>query len=216
MKNHNLTKTLTRFALIVALALATLPACSKEHDLKHPTTPTKTITDFEPRKFIKNARSTEEFDINKDGKYDQIYYYDKNKKLFLISRDLNFDGLIDVYEIYENDQHTQSILDLNYDGVFDLVNYYENEKLTKKHISADFNATSYAIQYFDQNGELVKMEKDTNADRKIDTWEHYRPGQEKPYKIELDTNADTIPDKIENLDEPPEEIPQTQTTPDTQ
>ena len=68
------------------------------------------------------------------------------------------------------------------------------EKFTPKKVEVDSNYDGVIdrIEYYDKNGQISRVESDTNFDGKYDEWVHYRNG--KVIKAEKDTNGDGKPD----------------------
>lgn len=111
-------------------------------------------------------------DINNDGYPDQVKYFDpETKELRYITRDLNFDHLIDVYEYYKNGELVKDEVDLDYDGKIDLVSEYSDGVATKQHYSINFEGVLSGTYSFDADGNLIRVERDTDGDGKMDTFE---------------------------------------------
>jgi hypothetical protein len=70
----------------------------------------------------------------------------------------------------------------------------QEEKLIPKKVELDsnFDGVVDRIEYYDDNGEVTRVESDTNYDGRYDEWVYYENG--KVVKAEKDTNSDGSPD----------------------
>ena len=138
------------------------------------------------------------FDNNGDGVADVIKtieeYPDPDDPAVTLRRtrkmemDVNSDGKINVIRDYD-DAGTlkQEASDTNLDGFTELVAYYETGKLVKKeHLDPKTNAILDHRYY--ANDQLLRLERDTNNDGKIDYWEYYTEGRLE--RIGRDFNGD--------------------------
>src|SRR6476620_9319165 len=71
-----------------------------------------------------------ETDLNLDGKFDMIVYYDKGKRV-RDEIDTNFDQRADVWKYYEDGKLVRIEFDKNTDGKIDEWDYYEGGKLDR-------------------------------------------------------------------------------------
>jgi hypothetical protein len=82
------------------------------------------------------------------------------------------------------------VSDLNHDGKPDMWEYYNADGTLRRREGAyDSTDAVSEVQYY-QDGKLVRRERDTNGQRKIDTWDTYDPNTGKLVKRERDTNGD--------------------------
>lgn len=165
----------------IALMVISAYGCNKDKE------ETKTAAE-ETGKLTRKELSTDglekkKLDINKDGIYDQYIYYDGDVIKYA-QRDFNFDGILDMTEFYENGKHVRDEIDLDYDGICDVIVTYENEIPVKKEYSIDFEGNRHGTQYFNEKGERIRIERDTNNDRKPDRIEYYESGSEEPVRVE--------------------------------
>ncbi len=108
-----------------------------------------------------------------------------NLRLVRIEIDLNFDGKIDVKRFYnEKSVKTHEMFDLDYDGKIDLITYYSQGIPYKKAYFLHSKTKPDLFKYFELEGKkgkkklrLVRKERDTNLDGKIDYWEYWENGQ---------------------------------------
>ena len=89
-------------------------------------------------------------DLNKDGKNDITYYYEKGI-LSWSEEDRNFDGKIDTKWFYKEEAVDRCVADENYDGAFE-------------------------AKYFYQKGIVQRGEFDVNHDKNLDVIENYIDG----------------------------------------
>ena len=140
------------------------------------------------------------FDLNTDGSADQIHYL-RDGEPVRVERDLNFDGVMDTYEHYKGAVLVEVELDLDLDGTIDVVVEIVNGQVASKRYSMGFRADMVIAQWFDSEGRLQRVERDTDDNGVIDLWEHFKPGETNPFRREIDTNGDGKPDKTRRMDE---------------
>jgi len=175
-------------ALCACAALAFVcGACSKDNETK--TAADQTVSHkLETQALDLSGVDKEKFDLNGDGKDDQVRYIVKGKgdtpdQLKYVTHDINFDGINDITEFYENGERVRDEIDLDYDGVCDLIVHYKNGVVTQKEYSVDFEGKRYGVQIYDENGNLVQVMRDTNNDGTLDVVENYKPGEQEPYSV---------------------------------
>lgn len=126
------------------------------------------------------------YDGNLDDKPDVIRYLDEVadpedpsktiRKLRKMELDVNYDGRIDVIRAYDEAGKLKSEeSDVNLDGSPDIISYYDRGALAKKEILEPGTRRVLATRYY-AGGNVLRVEKDTNADTKIDYWEYYEQG----------------------------------------
>lgn len=191
MKNNPL-MTHTRFTSVLVLAACLLQAfvtmsCSKDNEVKTAASEPDD-TRLKTKALDLSNVSKEAIDINDDGKIDQTRYFvtlkNDEKQLKYVTHDINFDGIIDITEFYEDNVRVRDEIDLDYDGVCDLIISYKNGVISKKEYSVDFEGNRYGVQLFDEKGNRVQIQRDTNNDGKMDVIEYYNPGEDEPYKVD--------------------------------
>ena len=133
------------------------------------------------------------FDLNGDGRADQFHLV-SNGALQRIERDLNFDGRIDAYEYYRGGALTEEEIDLDLDGLVDVVKNYRGGVAVEKRYAIGFRADLAVLRLYDDSGQLVRVERDTDRNGVVDTWEHFAGGGE-PIRVEVDDNGDGRPDR---------------------
>jgi hypothetical protein len=140
-----------------------------------------------------------EFDLNLDGKPDQ-WKYAAGGTVVRIERDLNFDGIADVFE-YPNAQGeiVEEEMDLDVDGVVDVVNYYRAGVLHRKEMAVDFSGAFSVVKYYDTLGKLTRVERDSTGNNRVDTWEYFQDDEK--IRTGRDINGDGTPDLFEDVGE---------------
>jgi hypothetical protein len=191
-------------ALGVALGSAGLVAgCAGDDATARDGDASATALQQAPRARNRNLSTSglaEAFDVNGDGQDDQRYYR-AGGQLIRVERDINFDGRADVFEHYEGGQEVEEELDLDFDGRVDVVKMMRDGVVEKRQYAVAFQERMVLVSWYDGNGALVRIERDTNDDLRIDTWEHYNPGASRPHRIEVDYNGDERPDETIMVDE---------------
>lgn len=123
-----------------------------------------------------------EMDNNADGVQDQWLIYDLDEKLIREEFDSTFSGYIDHIVYYEK-------------GVKIRTESYQPDQIPLTRLHSEIQAKPNNIKYY-KNNTLSKVEKDTDGNGKIDTWEVYNP-QGEIIQIGKDFDHDGI---IDNWD----------------
>ncbi|HEX4514938.1 MAG TPA: hypothetical protein VH054_15440 [Polyangiaceae bacterium] len=82
------------------------------------------------------------------------------------------------------------IADLNHDGKPDMYEYYNADGSLRRREGAYENGDAISEIQIYENGKLVRRERDTTGQRKVDTWDTYDPATGKLVKRERDNNGD--------------------------
>jgi len=82
------------------------------------------------------------------------------------------------------------IADLNHDGKPDMYEYYNADGSLRRREGAYENTDAISEIQIYENGKLVRGERDTTGQRKVDTWDTYDPATGKLVKRERDNNGD--------------------------
>lgn len=132
------------------------------------------------------------YDLNKDKRADlwKVYLRKKDasgKNVLTLVRfeiDLNGDGKIDMRRYYESEVISKEDFDLDYDGTIDLINMYSQGFLNKQSYFLRSKKRPDVFKYYEVIGKrkkkrvrLVRKERDTNLDGKVDYWEYWENGQ---------------------------------------
>lgn len=82
------------------------------------------------------------------------------------------------------------ISDLNHDGKPDMYEYYNADGSLRRREGAYESSDAILEILIYENGKLVRRERDTTGQRKVDTWDTYDPATGKLVKRERDNNGD--------------------------
>jgi hypothetical protein len=106
--------------------------------------------------------------------------------------DADHDGKPELKQIFEKSTGRElcRIADLNHDGKPDMYEYYNADGTLRRREGAYESADAISEVQIFENGKLVRRERDTTGQRKIDTWDTYDPGTGKLIKRERDTHGD--------------------------
>jgi hypothetical protein len=139
------------------------------------------------------------FDLFHTGRPDVWEYYKTvtdpatgRSRLRLVRKemDLNDDGKVDVTRYYdENEKVVKEELDLDFEGKVDEVIYFDDRGLPTKKEVLDANGRPNLWKYY-ENGQMVRIERDTKGTGKVDTWEYWVDG--KLDRIGVDTVGDGV------------------------
>jgi antitoxin component YwqK of YwqJK toxin-antitoxin module len=136
-------------------------------------------------------------DINSDEKADVFNYYRvgegaEEKLLVRKEIDLNFDGTVDVSQIWKEGEMTQEQIDADFDGRNDWIDFYDQGERIRAEWDTSFDGRPDLIRYY-EGGKISRVEMDTTGDRQIDYWEYYEAGIMQ--RSGWDLNADGKVDK---------------------
>lgn len=107
--------------------------------------------------------------------------------------DVNNDGRPDIFHVDSGGREVCRAIDMNFDGVKDAFIYFD-ETGKERRRESDFDRDGVPDEIsISQGGVIVKKERETNFDRKIDTWDSYDGGR--LAKSERDSDADGIIDE---------------------
>lgn len=167
--------------IVLFSALAMLTACSK-NEAKD-----ENIFGAGPT-YTRDAEGNivREFDIDGDDHVDVKKYFKEypdpedpsvmRQRLFKKEVDVNSDGKINVRRTYNEEGELKlEELDDDLDGTFDVINHVDGGHLVQKDILEPETGAVVAVRYY-WEGELQRVEKDTNNDTETDYWEFYEQG----------------------------------------
>jgi hypothetical protein len=137
-------------------------------------------------------------DLNGDGEADQVSWTSGSGALFMVERDLDFDGASDMYEYYEGNTVVEQEFQLDFDRAIDMVSYYVNGQLVRKEMSTTFDGQFTLSKFYDGSGQLTRVERDANADGRVDAWEFYTAGVLS--QVGYDDNGDGQPDAMNSVE----------------
>lgn len=80
-------------------------------------------------------------DLNRDGQPDVRSHFDSQGQLVKEEFDGDFDGTIDIEDIYQADVRIESYIDTNTDGVFDVFRYYKDGTLIAQESDSNYDGT---------------------------------------------------------------------------
>ncbi len=105
--------------------------------------------------------------------------------------DTDHDGKPELTQVFDKTTGRElcRIADLNHDGKPDMYEYYNADGTLRRREGAYESTDAISeVQTF-ENGKLVKRERDTTGQRKVDTWDTYDPATGKLIKRERDTTG---------------------------
>jgi hypothetical protein len=133
-------------------------------------------------------------DINGDGRPDQFAWFDAAGQLALIERDLDFDGRSDMYEYHQNGAVVEQELLLDFDQTIDVVVWWDGGRIMRRDMSTTFDGQFNLTRFYDAEGVLERVERDSNADGRVNVWEFYTGGE--LVRIGEDLDGDGRPDRL--------------------
>lgn len=146
----------------------------------------------------------QEVDLNTDGQPEIYNYYreraDAPRLLIRKDADLNRDGNVDVKSWFNDFGMLETEeMDGDFDGQIDMWDHYQDtdgdgspERVSSE-IDTDYDGKADVFTYF-RNGNVIRKERDTNGDDRIDHWEKY-DAEGNVVKSGRDTNFDGIVDE---------------------
>lgn len=116
-------------------------------------------------------------DLDLNGDFEIVSYFDETGQLKLEETDKDYDGLLDTRDHYENGMRVKSEYDSDGDGRTDVFTFY--------------------VRGEDGRPRVDRKERDTNADGVTDHWERYGPDGE-VIRAGADTDGDgTVDERLE-------------------
>lgn len=144
-----------------------------------------------------SSMDVEGFDIDGDGEAD-VLHYSKNGVLRIARYDLDFDGRIDMDAYYDEEGRLEErSFYLNDDEAVDVIALYEAEALVEKYVSIDFDEQFPVAKYYGPEGDLLRVERDSDGDGHTDVWEYYDAGE--LVRVARDTDGDGSPDQVSEI-----------------
>ena len=106
--------------------------------------------------------------------------------------DADHDGKPELTQVFDKTTGRElcRVADLNHDGKPDMYEYYNADGTLRRREGAYDSTDAVSEVQIYEGGKLVKRERDTTGQRKIDTWDTYDPSSGKLIKRERDTNGD--------------------------
>jgi hypothetical protein len=117
-----------------------------------------------------------ELDLNKDGKFDVLSFFDDDGELIREEMDSDYDGRFDWTDHYQNGARVMSEYDTDYDGAPNVFKYYiRNDDgvvvLDRKERDEDGDGKIDVWERFNDAGEVVRTGRDTDGDGRMDVRE---------------------------------------------
>ena len=146
----------------------------------------------------------QEVDLNNDGQPEIFNYYrersDAPRLLIRKDADLNRDGNVDIKSWFNNYGMLETEeMDGDFDGQIDMWDHYQDtdgdsspERVSSE-VDTDYDGKPDVFTYF-RDGKVIRKERDTNGDDRIDHWEKY-DDKGNVIKSGRDTNFDGIVDE---------------------
>ncbi len=135
-------------------------------------------------------------DVDGDRQADVTNYYragEGDDATLLVRKeiDLNFDGKVDVTQIWKDGAMTQEQIDADFDGRTDWTDFYSDGERIRAEWDTGFDGTPDVIRYY-EGGKLARLEMDTTGDSSIDYWEYYEAGvmQRSGWDLDADGKID--------------------------
>lgn len=163
--------------------LIVLAACGE----KKPTTTTQEVVNTAKapisEEVLPDGLILEKVDLDGNGQPDIFNYYrERANAPRLLTRkdtDLNYDGRVDMRSWFDDYGHLQmEEMDIDFDGRWDQKDFYQDtngdgsvERVTSE-IDTDGNERPNVFIVY-RDGKVVRKERDTNGDNRIDVWEKF-------------------------------------------
>ena len=183
---------------VILIAAAVLGAAGCK-DKKKDTTPKNTgsTSKIDASLCNEEGKKVQSFDLNKDGKPDVWHLYAGDVETCKID-DFDHDGNKDWLVAYDP-KHTPLYkkADVDYDGNIDLIEVYENGNITESERDSDFDG-KFDVKEVYASGSLQSVRRDRNGDNKPDQWENYIDGV-----VSSITYDDNYDGKVDRRDDNP-------------
>lgn len=116
-----------------------------------------------------------QLDTNLDGMIDVIRFYTRGEEVEREQVDVDFDGIVDYENLFEEGSLSQRRADFDSDGVLDEVRYYRSGALHRIESDTDDDGDTDVWAYYD-NSTLQRVGTDLNGDGVIDEWQRLTEG----------------------------------------
>lgn len=141
---------------------------------------------------------TESFDLNDDGKPDQITYANV-QGIVRVERDMNFNGKTDIWQYFDDSGALlEEEMDLDYDQNVDLIAFYKDGVVIRKAMSVGFDGAFTIEKFYDGEANLLRIERDQDNDGVADLWEYYDKNGDRE-RVGWDNDGDGTPDEFDQL-----------------
>lgn len=137
-------------------------------------------------------------DLSLDGTPDQWRFTDSSGRLVMVERDLNFDGQIDVREYFAPDGtmiEREFVLDAS--GRVTSVQFFSEGRLQRRELLVGREGDLPIVLHYDEDGKLVRTERDSAQRGRVDLWEYYEEGQ--LVRVGFDSTGDGRPNRFEDV-----------------
>jgi hypothetical protein len=136
--------------------------------------------------------------MNYDGVFEVVQTYDDPSWSLILAQDLNGDGGMDTRSFFTDKILRQKEVDEDFDGLVDVVEIYTPSGDLERIQEKTMGKTSLTW-FYGKDERLAQAQEDKNRDGRVDIWYHYENGRLKC--VEEDTNGDGKPDLWETYDE---------------
>ena len=115
-----------------------------------------------------------EVDLNRDGRVDVTSFFTETGELEREEMDSDFDGNVDWIDHYQSGLRVMSEVDTNHNGQYDLFKKYEKRQdrdttvIRDKERDTNGDGKIDYWEYFDENGQVIKMGWDVDGDGQMD------------------------------------------------
>lgn len=117
-----------------------------------------------------------------------------------VASDADANGRPEIIKVMEDGREICRAVDINLDGTIDVFAYWDERGLRRR-VEAGFDRDPVPdeVSIF-EGGQLVRKERETNNDRRIDTWVYFEGGR--PVREERDSTGDGYVDQWWSLANP--------------
>jgi len=112
-----------------------------------------------------------EVDLNWDQRIDVRTWFTSEGKIEKEEMDGDFDGRVDWVDHYQGGKRVLSEVDTDYNGIFDLFKIYESGKVRRKERDSNGDGRVDFWEYLDDEGTVVKVGRDVDGDGVMDVRE---------------------------------------------
>ncbi len=184
-------------ALMVALMGMALWGCSSSSSA--------VVDDGEPERperaryhnLVTEGLEVEQTDLNGDDQPDQWVYRNDAGDVVRIERDMDFNGQVDMWQHFEGGEMVEEEMSLDVHPSVDVVSFYREGKLVRQLMASQYDETFPIEKIYDGNEELLRVERDSSSNGRVDVWEYYEGGERS--RIGWDTTGDGQPDRFDRF-----------------
>lgn len=137
-------------------------------------------------------------DVTRNGVEDQVYWRDADGVLRWVERDMNGDGRPDLIEHFDaSGTVIEREFRLTFADAVTSVHFFRDGRLYLKELRTGFGSEHPIREFYDSEGRLLRLERDSTLNGRVDVWEYFDAGRLE--RVGRDTTGDGSPDTFDEI-----------------